>query len=75
MPIIKIDNHEHELDKLSTDAKAQLQMLQYVDNERIRLATQDAVLQTARIGYSAALKAALPSILEQAQASETLKFN
>jgi hypothetical protein len=33
------------------------------------------VLQTARMAYSKALQAALPSVLEQAQASDTLKFN
>jgi len=33
------------------------------------------VLQTARAAYSKALQAALPSVLEQAQASETMKFN
>ncbi len=75
MPKIKIDDREYDLDTLPEEAKKQLEMLQYVDNERTRLATQDAVLQTARIGYSHALRAALPSILEQAQASETLKFN
>jgi hypothetical protein len=29
----------------------------------------------ARLAYAKALQAALPSVLEQAQASETLKFN
>jgi len=75
MPIIKIDNKNYDLDTLPEQAKKQLQMLEYVDNERARLATQDAVLQTARGAYSAALKAALPTLLEQAQASETLKSN
>jgi hypothetical protein len=41
----------------------------------VRLKAQTAVLQTARMAYSKALQASLPSVLEQAQASETLKFN
>ena len=46
-----------------------------MDSELARLQAQAAVLQTARIAYAKALQAALPSVLEQAQASETLKFN
>ena len=75
MPIIKIDNRDYDLDTLSDEAKAQLQSLQFVDSELARLQAQTAVLQTARMAYAKALQAALPSVLEQAQASETLKFN
>ena len=75
MPTITIDNHAYELDSLSDEAKAQLQSLQFCDAELARLQAQAAVLQTARMAYSKALQAALPSVLEQAQASETLKFN
>ena len=75
MPAIKIDNRDYDLDTLSDEAKAQLQSLQFVDAELARLQAQAAVLQTARMAYAKALQAALPSVLEQAQASETLKFN
>jgi len=75
MPTIRIDNQDYDLDTLSQAAKDQLQSLQFVDSELARLQAQAAVLQTARAAYSKALQAALPSILEQAQASETLKFN
>jgi hypothetical protein len=75
MPTITIDNHSFELDTLSNEAKAQLQSLQFCDAELARLQAQTAVLQTARLAYAKALQAALPSVLEQAQASETLKFN
>ena len=75
MPTITIDNRDYDLDTLSDEAKAQLQSLQFVDSELARLQAQAAVLQTARMAYSKALQAALPSVLEQAQASETLKFN
>ena len=61
MPIIKIDNHEYDLDTLSDEAKKNLQSLQFVDNELQRLQAQASVLQTARIAYVNALKAALPS--------------
>ena len=75
MPTIKIDEKEYDLDQLSDDAKAQLASLQFVDAELQRLKAQTAVLQTARMAYSKALQAALPTPLEQAQSSETLKFN
>jgi len=75
MPTIKIDNQDYDLDTLSIEAKAQLQSLQFVDAELARLQAQAAVLQTARAAYAKALNAALPSQLEQAQASETIKFN
>lgn len=75
MTTITIDNHTYDLDTLSPDARAQLTSLQFIDAELARLQAQAAVLQTARMAYSKALKAALPSVLEQAQASDTMKFN
>ena len=75
MTSIKIDNIDYDLDTLSEEAKAQLQSLQFCDAELARLQAQAAVLQTARAAYSNALKATLPSQLEQAQANETVKFN
>ena len=64
MPIINIDGKEYELETLSEDAKKQLQMMQYVDNELQRLQAQSAVLQTARISYAKALQQALPPQFE-----------
>ena len=75
MPTIKIDNIDYDIDSLTTEAKHQLQSLQFCDAELQRLQAQAAVLQTARAAYSKGLQAALPSQLEQAQADETLKFN
>ena len=63
MPQITIDNHTYDLDILSAEARAQLQSLQFVDNELIRLNAQVAVYSTARNGYSAALKELLPKNL------------
>lgn len=75
MKTIKIDNQDYDLDTLSDEAKAQLQSLQFVDQELARLQAQAAILQTARMAYSKALQESLPTPLEQAQAGETLKFN
>jgi len=61
MPSIKIDNIDYDIDTLSDDAKAQLQSLQFCDAELARAQAQVAVLQTARMAYSNALKAALPT--------------
>jgi len=59
MTLIKIDEKEYDLDKLSEEAKNQLTSIQYVDAELQRLSAQVAVLQTARIAYSRALNEAL----------------
>ena len=60
MAKINIDNVDYDTDKLSDEAKAQLVSVQYVDQELARLQAQAAALQTARIAYANALKAALP---------------
>lgn len=75
MTQITINNIAYDLDSLSSEAKAQLQSLQFVDAELARLQAQAAVLQTARAAYAKGLQSALPSALEQAQASETIKFS
>ncbi len=75
MPTIKIDNRNYDLDTLSDEAKAQLISMQFCDQELARLQAQAAAYQTARQAYAKALQAALPTPLEQAQASETLQFN
>ena len=75
MPTIKIDNLDYDTDTLSNEAKAQLISMQFCDQELQRLQAQAAAYQTARQAYAKALQAALPTPLEQAQASETLQFN
>ena len=62
MPTIKIDNIDYDLDSLSEDAKAQLQSIQFVDQELARLQARMAAMQTARNAYVGALKAALPTV-------------
>ena len=59
MTIIKIDNKDYDTETLSDEAKAQLQSIQYVDQEIARLNAQTAVLKTARIAYAKALNDAL----------------
>jgi hypothetical protein len=56
---ITIDEKEHETDDLSDEANAQLQSLQFVNGELQRLQAKTAVMQTASVAYSAALKAEL----------------
>ena len=58
---ITIDNKDYDLDSLSDDAKAQLQMLQLSDQEIARLNVQLAIVQTAKVAYTNALLAALPA--------------
>jgi hypothetical protein len=62
MSVITIDNKDYKLDTLSTEAKAQLQSLQFCDAELQRLNAQAAVVQTARSAYANALNLALPSL-------------
>jgi hypothetical protein len=71
MATIKIDNKEYDLDSLSTEARQQLQSLQFCDAELQRLQAQAAVLQTARSAYLKALQAALPVW----GASDTIKLS
>ena len=59
MTIIKIDDKDYDTDTFSDEAKAQLQRLNFVDQELARLNAQAAVLQTARIAYAKALNDAL----------------
>ena len=63
MATITIDEKEYDTDNFSDEAKAQLQSVQFVDQELARLQAQAAVLQTARIAYAKALNDALGSDL------------
>jgi len=59
MAKITIDGREYDVEKLSDDAKQQLASLQFVDRKIGELQAELAVLQTARLAYANALKAAL----------------
>ena len=56
---IKIDGKEYELSELSDKAKEQLVNLQFVDTQIQQLNNEWAVADTARIGYTNALKSEL----------------
>jgi len=71
MPIITIDNKPYDTDKLSDQAKAELQMIQLTDQELARLKSQTAIVQTARNAYARALA----ELLAKENQDETLKFN
>ena len=62
MPTLNIDNKEYDLDTLSNECKAQLASIQFVEQELVRLQAQAAALQTAKVAYLQALKAALPVV-------------
>ena len=61
MAKITIDEKEYETDDMSDEAKAQLQSLQFVDNEIVREKMKAAALQTARNAYAQALQKELES--------------
>jgi|JI10StandDraft_1071094.scaffolds.fasta_scaffold74146_3 hypothetical protein len=82
MPMIKIDGQDYDYDSLPETAKKQLQCLQFVDAELLRLDQQAAVFKTARIGYYNALKQALnlqpapaPALAQSILDSGTIKFS
>ena len=60
MPTIKIDDKDYDLDKLSTDAKQQLEMLAATDAKLGELQRDLAIAQTARNAYARALSELLP---------------
>lgn len=54
-----VDGVEYKLDDLSENAVAQLRNIQFVDSQLQQLNNEWAVSDTARIGYTNALKADL----------------
>ncbi len=59
---ITIDDVEYDLENLSDPAKAQVVNIRFVDTQLIQLENEWAVADTARIGYTNALKAELEQI-------------
>ena len=70
LPSITIDYKQYEEDELSSEAKAQLASIQFVDSELARLQAKAAALQTARMAYAKALNEASPAV----GGSDTLKL-
>ena len=61
---VSIDGTEYILDDLSDNAKAQLLNIQFVDAQIQQLNNEWAVADTARIGYTRALKVELEKTQE-----------
>ena len=59
---ISIDGKDYKLDELSDKAKEQLLNIRFVDTQIQQLNNEWAVADTARIGYTRALKAELDEI-------------
>jgi hypothetical protein len=55
-PTISVDGIDYALDNLTDSAKAQLANIQFVDMQLQQLNNEWAVSDTARIGYTNALK-------------------
>ena len=56
MPKITVDGTEYDTENLSTNGKAQLASLQFLEVQMQTLKNKIAVYQTARAGYAAALQ-------------------
>ena len=63
MSNITIDGKEYDTETMSEEALSQLQSLQFVENDLVRIQLQAAAMQTARNAYARALK----SILEDGE--------
>ena len=60
--VITVDDKEYKFEDMSDDAKAQLLNVQFVDGQIQQLRNEWAVADTARLGYTAALKGELVKI-------------
>ena len=59
---ITVDDKEYKVEDMSDDAKTQLLNIQFVDRQIQQLQNEWAVSDTARLGYTAALKGELVKI-------------
>ena len=62
MPKFTIDNEEFDLSNASLEAQAQLKNLQFVDEQILQRNNELQIAQTAKIGYSRALKREIEKI-------------
>jgi len=62
MDKITIDGQEFDLTNMSEEAKAQLNNLQFVNEQILQRNNELQIAQTAKIGYSRALKRELNTI-------------
>ena len=62
MQNITIDGDEYDLSNASSEAEAQLKNLQFVNEQIVQRNNELQIAQTAKIGYSRALKRELEKI-------------
>ena len=62
MPKLTVDGMEYNTEDLSTNAKAQLASLQFVESQMKKIQAELAVYNTAKIAYTSALKAELEKL-------------
>ena len=62
MQNITIDGDEYDLSNASSEAEAQLKNLQFVNEQILQRNNELQIAQTAKIGYSRALKRELEKI-------------
>ena len=62
MPNITIDGKEYDISNVSSDAQAQLKNLEFVNEQILQRNNEFQIAQTAKIGYSRALKRELEKI-------------
>jgi hypothetical protein len=75
MPNIKIDDKEYDLDSISADAKAQIEMLLATDNKIRELQRDLAIAQTARNAYGKALTGLLDMPVLEMPVGDTIKLS
>ena len=62
MDKIKIDDQEYDLTNASSEALAQLQNLQFVNEQILQRNNELQIAQTAKIGYTRALQREIKNI-------------
>ena len=63
MSTVMVDGKEYDLESLSVDAKAQLDMVLACDRKLAEIQAESAIIQTAKNAYMGALKGMLPQDL------------
>ena len=61
-PTIKIDGTEYQLENLSAKARSQIDNIKFVDSQVQQLNNELAVADTARLGYTKALKSEIAKL-------------
>jgi len=65
MTKINIDGQEYDISNVSDEAKVQLSNLKFVNEQILQRSNELQIAQTAKIGYSRALKRELDKISDQ----------